>query len=242
MIEAVFISDLHLHPDEKDITNRFFSFIDWVATHARTLYILGDFFHVWPGDDAMDAWSCSIAEKLAWLASQGVSIYFMHGNRDFLLGERFATKAHMTILSEPTIIELNQERILLVHGDRYCTKDRAHQWFRRITRNGFFLRIFLTIPYQMRRALVNKVRKRSSQGNQVKTEEQLDIVPECMLSHMQKLQVRTIIHGHTHRPGLTTHQYHGNTYQQYILSDWDDIPTFMCYDTPHSLYFDRYKG
>ena len=104
--EAVFISDLHLHPEEPKITARFNDFIDWAALNTQTVYILGDFFHAWAGDDGLKPWSKTIAERLLWLSKQGVSLYFMHGNRDFLVGKHFATAAGMTILREPTVIQL----------------------------------------------------------------------------------------------------------------------------------------
>ena len=236
MIEAVFISDLHLHPLDLDITERFNRFIQWAADNTQSVYILGDFFHVWSGDDSLDAWSESIAAQLSWLAAQGVKLYFMHGNRDFLLGDRFAALASMSLLSEPTVITLGGKRVLLVHGDRYCTKDKGHQWLRRITRNSIFTRLFLRLPFEFRCKLVNEVRSRS-QANRNKSLPSMDIVAPVMLSHMQQLDVRVLIHGHIHQPGLTTHQFRGEDYQQYVLSDWDDNPSFVCYDKSNGFYF-----
>lgn len=240
MIDAVFISDLHLHPEESAITERFYRFIEWAATHTKTVYILGDFFHVWPGDDALDKWSISIAERLAWLAEQGVQLNFMHGNRDFLLGDRFAKLASMVILPEPTIITLGgNTNVLLVHGDRYCTKDKGHQWLRRLTRNRLFPALFLLLPYNIRVKIVNKVRQHS-QINRSKPPMYMDIFVPFMLKHMQRLNTRLLIHGHIHKPGLTTHEYQGASYQQYVLSDWDDNPILMCYDSPNGFYFKRF--
>ena len=188
MIEAVFISDLHLNPHDVAITERFDRFIQWASCNTKNVYILGDFFHVWPGDDALDNWSESIAMQLSWLTSRNVNIYFMHGNRDFLLGERFAKVAAMTLLHEPAVITLGGKKILLVHGDRYCTKDKGHQWLRCVTRNAIFPRLFSCLPYQMRAKLVNKVREHS-QTNRNKLPAYMDTVPSVMLSHMQQLQV-----------------------------------------------------
>lgn len=238
MIEAVFISDLHLHPDEPFILKRFHQFIAWASTHTKSLYILGDFFHVWPGDDGMDEWSMSIAENLLSLAAKGVQIFFMPGNRDFLLGKVFATRASMILLKEPTVITLGDHIILLVHGDRYCTKDVGHQWLRRFTRNDLFSTLFLAIPYQIRVQLVNKVRQRS-QDNRKKTSEYMDIVIPDMLRHMQQYEVTTIIHGHIHQSGLTKHDVQGRIYQQFVLSDWDDWPTFLCYNDTRGVHFKR---
>lgn len=225
MIDAVFISDLHLHPNIPAITERFTRFVQWAVANTRVVYILGDFFHVWAGDDSLDAWSKSIAAQLSWLADQGVTLYYMHGNRDFLLGQQFATIASLHILPDPSVIELNDERILLTHGDAYCTNDRGHQWLRRLTRNCFFKTLFLTIPYRIRSRIVSQIRTHS-QENKYKPQWTMDIVPAVMLSHMRKLGVEVVIHGHIHKPGLTTH---AGDYRQYVLSDWDDNPLILCY-------------
>lgn len=241
MNEAVFISDLHLHPDESAITERFYRFVTWASTNIHTVYILGDFFHVWAGDDTLDAWSHSIAERLAWLSTQGVTVYFMPGNRDFLLGEHFASLARITLIAEPTMITLGEERILLVHGDRYCTRDKGHQWLRRLTRNWFFSCVFLRLPFEFRKKLVSQVRERS-QANRSKPASQMDVVPSVMLSHMQQFGVRVVVHGHTHKPGLTTHEVKGIVSRQYVLSDWDDEPLILCYNKATRFYFYRLSG
>lgn len=241
MIEAVFISDLHLNPDQDDITERFKQFIQWARHHTKNVYILGDFFHVWPGDDALDPWSESIAALLSSLTEEGIKVYFMPGNRDFLLGKRFAKLAHIILLKEPTLIVLDGVKVALVHGDRYCIKDTGHLWLRRLTRNRIFPRLFLSLPYPFRLKLVNELRRRS-QTNRTKPKPKMDVIIPFMLDHMQKLGVTTLIHGHTHNPGLTTHTRSGMDYKQYILSDWDDTPLIMCYDSPMRFYFTRMPG
>ena len=228
MIEAVFISDLHLHPDEAAITERFHRFTQWASTHTRAVYILGDFFHVWPGDDALDDWSRSIANQLAGLRRLGIALYFMPGNRDFLLGDAFAALAGVTLLTEPAIITLGDERVLLVHGDRYCTLDKGHQWLRRLTRNRVFPWLFLRLPLAFRQHLVNTVRQKS-QSNRSKPPAQMDVVATTLLNHMKAMDVHVLIHGHTHKPGLTTHLDEAHTFRQYVLSDWDDNPLILCY-------------
>ena len=165
----------------------------------------------------------------------------MHGNRDFLLGERFTTLSSLTLLKEPTVITLGDKRVLLVHGDRYCTKDKAHQWLRRLTRNSIFTTLFLRLPYKIRANLVNQVREQS-QANRDKPASYMDVVALPMLKHMQQMQVRVLVHGHTHKPGLTQHEYQGESYLQFVLSDWDDNPLLMCYDDPNGFYFDRLLG
>lgn len=235
MNEAVFISDLHLHPEEHAIYERFNEFIAWAAINTRSVYILGDLFHVWPGDDSLDAFSRAIADKLRWLVAQQVGVWFMAGNRDFLLGSQYARLAGMQILTEPTVITLGNSNTLLVHGDRYCLHDKAHQRLRRLTRNQRFVNLFLKIPYSLRAKLVYGVRRHSQIHNN-KPASYVDVVPEAMLKHMQQHQVYTIIHGHTHKPGLTQHDYQGESYWQYVLSDWDDKPQVVCYDKTSGFY------
>jgi len=283
--KAVFISDIHLHPDMPQITHRFYSFIQWAAIHTKSVYILGDFLHAWPGDDAMDTWSGAIADQLAWLSSQGVSVYFMSGNRDFLVGKRFLVRANMQRLLESTVIQLGDEHVLLVHGDRYCTRDTKHQWLRRLTRNRVFTGLFLSLPYTWRARIVNQVREYSQMNqqkllgsvnhsfsmqsspmfrglsaesmdpadkprgveledsgvdirvNRQQTPEKMAVVPATMIRHLRHFRVKTVIHGHTHQPGLTMHRDASGEYRQYVLSDWDRDPQLMCYNDSCKLHF-----
>lgn len=236
MIDAVFISDLHLHPEDEGILNRFNEFLLWAQDSVKNIYILGDFFHAWAGDDSLNDWSRSIALKLSSLKQQGISLYYMHGNRDFLLGKTFAKLAGWQVLAEPTVITLGEERVLLSHGDRYCTKDISHQRFRILTRNRLFTQLFLCLPLSFREKLVNKVRN-ISLNDTTKSMEEMDVVAEAVIQHMKSYRVFTLIHGHTHRPGLTEYDSEARTLQRYVLSDWDDTPKFLCYDRTKGIYF-----
>lgn len=239
MIEAVFISDLHLHPQRADIQERFEQFIVWCKkTAIKRIYILGDFFHAWAGDDSIDDWSRSIAKQLQELVQLNIQLFYMHGNRDFLLGKEFAKLAGWTTLAEPTLIELGQEKVLLVHGDRYCIKDIAHQRFRKLTRNSLFSFIFLRLPLSLRLKMVNKVRQ-ISQGNQDKTMEQMDVDNDSVIQHMEKMNVRVLIHGHTHKPGLSSYEINNRVLQRWVLSDWDDMPMLLCYDSTNEYKFNH---
>lgn len=238
MNDAVFISDLHLHPNQPLITKRFIDVTEWVSLHAKSLYILGDFFHVWAGDDGFDDWSESIAARLAWLAEQGIAVFFMPGNRDFLLGKTFDKKAKIIRLREPAVIRLDNTPVLLVHGDRYCTRDKSHQWLRRLTRNDVFETLFLMLPRWIREKLVGEFRQYSQQ-NRRKTDENMTIVPSVMLAEMKKYAVRTIVHGHIHRAGKTEYGEDSEKYEQYVLSDWDDSPQVLIYNRLYHFRFER---
>jgi len=235
MLEAVFISDLHLHPDNEAITKRFEVFISWAGMHTKALYILGDLFHVWAGDDVSAAWALPVAHLLQQLAAKGVRIYYMHGNRDFLLGPAFAACCHMEQLPDPFVIALGEERVLLSHGDAYCTRDLAHQWLRRLTRNRRFRWIFLNIPSAWRCRLVERVRARSQQ-KRYRDITDLDAVPAAMVPALQRTKCHRLIHGHTHQPGIWHEHVAGYAFQRYVLSDWDDIPSVLCYDRAKGFY------
>lgn len=230
MIEAVFISDLHLHPDQNDILDKFRKFVSWAEKNTRSLYILGDFLHVWPGDDALDAWSERIAGLLAGLSEQGISVFFMAGNRDFLIGEDFAHKAKMQMLADPSLIHLGKQKVLLSHGDAYCTQDTTHQWFRRFTRNRWFRFVFLRLPYSIRQSLVSQVRN-YSQNNTRKLPVRMQTVPTEMGKDIHRFAAQILIHGHTHQPGLRTHQEDAIVWKEFTLSDWDENPSILCYNS-----------
>ncbi len=236
MMDAVFISDLHLHPDRPDILARFKRFLEWVPTHTKNLYILGDFLHVWAGDDTSNAWSNSIAASLADLNAKGMRVYFMRGNRDFLLGDAFFKRGQLIALEEPAFIELGGARVVLVHGDRYCTNDIAHQWFRRITRSRWFACLFLKLPEWLRTRIVMGVRSNSASntGNKL---DKMDVVPQTLIKHLNEQGARIVVHGHTHKPGLVKHQAGEDVYYQYVLSDWDAPPSLLCYDKAKGFNF-----
>lgn len=236
MLEVVFISDLHLHPDDNDIQERFNAFINWARNSVKNIYILGDFFHAWAGDDSINEWSRAIARQLHELTEHNTSIFYIHGNRDFLLGKEYAQLAGWTLLKEPAVIELGGEKVLLVHGDRYCTKDRGHQRLRILTRNKLFTKFFLSLSLKFREQLVNKVRKISS-NKQFKPIEEMDVVTDAVVKHMAKFQVLTLIHGHTHKPGISNYETGNKMLTRFVLSDWDDTPHLLCYDNTKGFHF-----
>ena len=159
----------------------------------------------------------------------------MRGNRDFLLGKRFARLSGWTVLTEPALIRLGDDKVLLVHGDRYCTKDLGHQRFRRLTRNRLFCTLFLLLPLKYRQNLVNKVRDRSM--SQTKSMEEMDVVAESVVEHMNQYETRILIHGHTHKQGITRYESNAAELFRYVLSDWDDTPQLLCYHNTKGLYF-----
>lgn len=236
MNQAVFISDLHLHPQNDEIHQRFERFVEWAKTNTQEVYILGDFIHVWAGDDLMDDYACKIIKLLQSLYHAGIKVYFMPGNRDFLIGESFLKESHMIALVDPCVIMLDGIRIYLTHGDRYCTSDKAHQFLRFWTRNFWFKPFFLNFPARFRKYLVESVRTYSQQKKD-SPRKFYPINTTKLYQEMRTYHVMTCIYGHIHRCGYHVDVHQHLTYQRYILSDWDTNIRVLCYNSLKGLNF-----
>ena len=212
------ISDLHLHEKRPDITQAFFAFLDTHASTAHSLYILGDFFDVWIGDDGMSEFHHQIANTLRKIADQDVQIHLMHGNRDFLIGQKFCQQAGCQLLKDPSLIQTNGETILLMHGDSLCTSDTGYQRMKRILRNPVSLFILRHLPLKTRQRIAGDLRQQSRSRTAMKANNITDVSPEAVEQAMREYQVRTLIHGHTHRPAA--HQLPQG--QRIVLGDWDN--------------------
>lgn len=212
------ISDLHLHEERPDITGAFLAFLQQHAKHAQALYILGDFFEVWIGDDAISPFQRSIAQALSAVAASGTQIYLMHGNRDFLIGNDFCKLADCQLLADPSLIKLAGESVLLMHGDSLCTSDKSYIRLRRVLRNPLILLILRNLPLRTRQRLAGDLRQKSKASTRMKASDITDVNPEEVARVMAQYKVRTLIHGHTHRPAV--HDL-GNEKQRIVLGDWD---------------------
>lgn len=217
----LFISDLHLQEERPDITRAFLHFLEERAPGAQALYILGDFFEVWIGDDGMSDFQRSIAMALAKLAQSGTQVYLMHGNRDFLLGRAFCRLARCQLLEDPTVIELNGHRVLLSHGDAFCTQDLAYMRMRRWLRNPLSLMLLCNLPLATRQKLARKLRNESRAQTRLKAAEIVDVTPAEVLRAMRRHRVDTLIHGHTHRPAEHLLELDGRPARRIVLGDWD---------------------
>jgi UDP-2,3-diacylglucosamine hydrolase len=215
------ISDLHLEEERPDISRAFLHFLETRACQAEALYILGDFFEVWIGDDAMTPFQRSIAQALRSLSGSGTRIYLMHGNRDFMLGKSFCRAAGCTLLADPSVVELNGERVLLMHGDSLCTRDEGYMRLRRLLRNPFSLFVLRNLPLSARRKLARKLRNESRTQTRMKASDIIDVTPELIPRVLAEHRVRTLIHGHTHRPAMHDLVVNGQPAQRIVLGDWD---------------------
>lgn len=217
-----FISDLHLSADRPDITQCLADFLQQHASSAQALYVLGDLFEYWIGDDDRSDFNEQIALMFKQVSDIGVPIYFIHGNRDFLIRERFAKRAGMTLLSEQAVIDLYGTPTLILHGDELCTQDIAYQKFRRKARSWWWPRIILSLPLSLRRYLAKRGRETSQKNQQKLTMEIMDVSPPEVVNYLERFGVQRMIHGHTHRPNI--HQLNANAKEaeRIVLGDWYD--------------------
>ena len=215
------ISDLHLEEKRPDITRAFLLFLATRARQAEALYILGDFFEVWIGDDGMTPFQHEIADALRELSEAGTRIYLMHGNRDFLIGQRFCREAGCTLLSDPHKVQMNGEPVLLMPGDSLCTLDVGYMKLRRWLRNPLSLLILRNLPLSTRQKLARKLRNESRAQTRMKASDIVDVTPEEVVRIMAEYGVRTLIHGHTHRPAVHELIVNGQAARRIVLGDWD---------------------
>ncbi|WP_222565625.1 UDP-2,3-diacylglucosamine diphosphatase [Novilysobacter antarcticus] len=222
---TLFISDLHLDAERPHITELFGRFLDAEARDAEALYILGDLFEAWIGDDDPSDTATFVADRLRDLADAGTPVWFMHGNRDFLVGQDFAGRAGMTILPDPTVIQLYGKPVLLMHGDTLCTDDVAYQQFRAQTRNPAWQAQFLSQPLAARIAFAKQARE-ASQAHQSGLASEgtmdtiTDVAPAAVAAAFQQFGVDTLIHGHTHRPAVHVREVDGRPRERVVLGDW----------------------
>lgn len=217
---TLFISDLHLDKNRPLVTEAFFSFLQREARRADALYILGDLFDAWIGDDDDSALVHSTAEALNELRTSGTAILFQHGNRDFLLGNAFATRAGMELLPECHVIERGTQRWLLAHGDQFCTHDTAYQQFRSMVRNPGWQKEILAKSLGERRQLAAALREKSREANSLKAEDIMDVTPEVIIETMRLTGCQTLIHGHTHRPARHSLVIEGRPAERIVLGEW----------------------
>ena len=221
MKHTLFVSDLHLATERPHIGEVFFEFVGNIATHAEALYILGDLFEYWIGDDDLDEpLNDAVARALADLGARGVAVYFMHGNRDFLIGQKFAARARSNLISDPTPLALYGASTLLMHGDTLCTDDVDYQKFRATARDPKFQADFLAQPIAARRQRVGQLREINAQAKQAKSAEIMDVSPETVDATLREFGYPRLIHGHTHRPARHVHVVDGHTCERWVLNDW----------------------
>jgi UDP-2,3-diacylglucosamine hydrolase len=219
-LKTLLISDLHLDPAAPGIQRQFLEFLEGEARSASALYILGDLFEVWLGDDDPAPASRTIVQSLRALTDAGVTCFVMHGNRDFLIGQRFCRETGAQLIEDGTVVEIHGDRVLLLHGDVLCTDDVSYQRLRRIVRNPAVQWIFRHMSLARRRALAQKVREGSRMHVDTTEAQIMDVNAEAVANAFRESGVGTMIHGHTHRPAVHSLEVDGSPVQRIVLGDW----------------------
>lgn len=218
-----FISDLHLEQNKPHLTKAFENFINSKVNSHDELFILGDFFEQWIGDDNEDNFIKGIKNILKLKTTEGLKIYFMHGNRDFLIGDKFCKDVGAKLLKDPFIFNLNGKKIMLMHGDSLCTDDKDYQEFRNLVRNKDWQKDFLSKDLKERKEVAKSLREISSLENKTKDEAIMDVNHDEVLRIIENHSIDVLIHGHTHRPYI----HDENGVPRMVLGDWGDFLWFI---------------
>lgn len=231
MSVALFISDLHLCPTRPQIVRLFLDFLADQARQADALYILGDLFDYWVGDDALDdpAEPCNaaICAALKQLSDSGTRLFFIAGNRDFLAGSGFAAASCASLLDEPQLVDIAGTPTLLLHGDTLCTDDLAYQEFRAKVHTDAWRKAFLAQPLAARRTRIEALRRESEHEKKIKPAAIMDVNAEAVAAVLRSHGYPRIIHGHTHRPARHTHGLDGHVCERWVLGDWYDSGSYL---------------
>lgn len=227
MRDWLFISDLHLDPEQPGVIDLFVRFVDEIAAHADRLYILGDFLEYWLGDDIEVPGLEPAFTALKKLSDNGVPVFFMAGNRDFLIGQQLAQKCGFKIIDEPVIENIFGEEALLMHGDTLCTDDAAYQAFRAVVRNKAWQKETLAKSPQERLQLAQTMRQKSEQANAEKDYEIMDVNQNTVVEVMQEHAVNLLIHGHTHREAIHQFQLNNQPAKRIVLGDWHETGSYL---------------
>jgi UDP-2,3-diacylglucosamine hydrolase len=229
-VTTLFISDLHLDAHSPDITKQFLSLVAGEARDAEALYILGDFFESWVGDDAADEQQTAAIAALKALTDAGVPCFVMHGNRDFLLGSRFCALSGARLLADPLIVTLYGEPVLVMHGDALCTDDRAYQRLRATVRDAGWQRQFLALSVAARRALAGAARVGSKAHTAALEYRIADVNSASVAAALRAAGATTLLHGHTHRPGINPLTVDGRACTRIVLGDWHAHGSLLRWD------------
>jgi UDP-2,3-diacylglucosamine hydrolase len=228
MAETLFISDLHLAPERPRILEQFFRFLEGPAREADALYVLGDLFEHWLGDDNRDdPLNRLVAEGFSKLAARGPAVYFMHGNRDVLVGEEFARRAGAQLIADPLSVDLHGARTLLMHGDTLCTDDVEYLKFRAYAHHPANQARFLAQSIEARRAEMEALRVRNINAKQGKTAEIMDVNVSAVEHALREAGYPRLIHGHTHRPAKHLHTVDGHACERWVLADWYENGSYL---------------
>jgi UDP-2,3-diacylglucosamine hydrolase len=228
---TLFISDLHLKPEAPRLAAILGDLLRGPAAESDALYVLGDLFDAWPGDDDLaDPFNAPVVAAFRALTERGVPLYLQHGNRDFLLGEAFAAATGGALLPEEIVVDLAGTPTLLLHGDQLCTDDIAYQQFRKQVRNPLWQKQLLEQPLPVRKALARQLREGSDAAKAGKSMDIMDVNAEAVVAAFRRHGVTRMVHGHTHRPDRHRHEVDGTPRERIVLADWRDRGAYLRLD------------
>ncbi|PSV13726.1 UDP-2,3-diacylglucosamine diphosphatase [Photobacterium leiognathi] len=217
---TLFISDLHLSASRPDMTACFLRFMAEDTANIDALYVLGDLFEMWIGDDEESPFLQQIKQAFKTLTDSGIPCYFVHGNRDFLIGKRFSQQTGIQLLPEHSVVDLYGKPTLILHGDTLCIEDEAYQRYRKKVHNKFIQWLFFRIPLSKRIQIGEKFRNNSSKNNQMKSQSIMDVTASEVVRVMKEFHVDQMIHGHTHRPDIHSLTVDEKPATRIVLGDW----------------------
>lgn len=221
------IADLHLNESRPQTTRLFKAFLNNISHAGNALFILGDFFDYWVGDDVISPMQEDVIKALTHAHDNGLVVYFMYGNRDFLIGKAFAQKAKVTLIDDPYLLQLTHKETVLMHGDLLCTDDTSYQVFRRFVRNRFIKKLYLSLPAKTRQQIAQKIRLKSKQKNE--KYKIIDVSPKGIKQYLGDNKL--LIHGHTHLFNI----HHEKTYTRYVLGDWFNSGSYIHIDRDENI-------
>ena len=229
-MSTLFVSDVHLNSARANIVRAFLEFLDQKARHADALYILGDLFDEWLGDDDDKPPHPEVSDALAAVTATGLPVSVVHGNHDFLLGRRFAERSGCRLLGDYTVIDVYGTPSLIMHGDTLCTRDVKYQTFRKITRNPLVQKMFLSLSLAKRARRAANIRQESRKDVALKSDDIMDVTSEAVDDIMRKHRVRHLIHGHTHRPAIHAFTLDDHAATRIVLGDWYEHDSVLIWD------------
>ncbi len=227
---TLFISDLHLEPARPEIGEQFLAFLAGPAREADALYILGDLFEAWVGDDDPNPYYAGMKSALRELVDSGVPVYLMHGNRDFMISDDFAAETGITLLDDPHPMDLHGEKVLLSHGDAMCTDDVEYQQVRAMTRDPDWQAMMMQKSVEERIAFAVRAREQSAMHGAMKSDDIMDVNQEAVEATIREHGCDILLHGHTHRPAVHPFHVDGRPVHRIVLGDWHDQGSMVEWD------------
>lgn len=239
----VLIADIHLEESQPEITANFLHFLENLSPETKQLYLLGDIFNVWVGDDAMTPYHHQIAQALKAVSETGIEVFIMHGNRDFALGKTFCQLAGCTLLPDPFVFSPFRQRLVLSHGDILCTADKAYQRLRKVFRNPFVQWLLYLTPVSWRQKLGNKTRSTSAKNTKHKPSYITDVTPSAVKQLLEEQNSQVLIHGHTHKPAVhdLTINLDGKEVaaKRYVLGDWHKTSVWQLTINAENMHLEK---